>query len=162
MSRSFLGKFLVMRSCSYTVAELLPHGPAMVLLDEVLGWDQGYVSAALTIRSGIPFFVKEQTAIPSYVGLEYMAQTCGIYAGLEGLSFGQPVRLGFLLGTRNYHSKVDWFQAGDRLVITAREVLRQEFMGVFDCRIICNEVEVAAAQLNLYRPEDAAKILAGV
>jgi len=151
-----------MRSCPYTIAELLPHGPPMILLDEVLGWDQGHVTTTLTIRSSLPFFMEDKGGIPSYVGLEYMAQTCGTYAGLEGLSLGQPVRIGFLLGTRNYHSTMDWFLAGDRLVITAREVLRQELMGVFDCHIICNEVEVASAQLNLYQPEDAASILAGV
>jgi len=147
-----------MRDCSYTVADLLPHAPPMVLLDKVLGWDQGQISTTLSIRPGIPFFVNE-TGVPSYVGLEYMAQACGAYAGLEGLSFGRPVRLGFLLGTRNYHASVDWFRPGERLIVTIHEVFRQELMGAFDCRITCNELEVASAQLNLYQPEDATSTL---
>ncbi len=144
-----------MRGCAHSVAELLPHGAPMVLLDAVLEWDNGYVGTRLNVRRDIPFFVPQQ-GVPSYVGLEYMAQTCGAYAGLEALALQQPVRMGFLLGTRNYHAGVDWFRAGDALVITAREILRQEGMGVFDCRIICQGVEIASAQLNLYQPEDAA------
>lgn len=151
-----------MQKCSYTIRELLPHAPPMVLLDEVLEWDQGRVTAALTIRPGIPFFTEDgESGVPSYVGLEYMAQTCGAYAGLEALTHGQPVRLGFLLGTRNYHAAVGRFRAGETLRITAQEMLRQEFMGVFDCRIICNDAEIASAQLNLYQPEDVDSILKG-
>ncbi len=97
----------------------------------------------------------ENDGIPAYVGLEYMAQTCGVYAGIEALNLGQPVRLGFLLGTRNFHASANWFCSGDRLVVDATETYRHETMGVFDCRITLNATEVASAQLNLYQPEDA-------
>ena len=150
-----------MRDCAYAIADLLPHAPPMVLLDGVLGWDRGQINTTLTIRSGIPFFV-ESRGVPAHVGLEYMAQACGAYAGLEGLSFGRPVRLGFLLGTRNYHASVDWFNPGEKLNVSIHEVLRQDLMGVFDCRIMCDGVELASAQLNLYQPEDATTILDGV
>jgi predicted hotdog family 3-hydroxylacyl-ACP dehydratase len=141
-------------SCSYPVANLLPHAPPMVLLDEVLGWDMGRVLAALTIRPDSPFFISED-GVPSYVGLEYMAQTCGLYAGIEALNHDQPVRLGFLLGTRNYTASANWFRLGQRLVIEATEVYRQETMGVFGCRITHDNVELASAQLNLYQPKNA-------
>jgi len=150
-----------MRSCAQSVAELLPHGPPMVLLDEVLGWDQGVVSTALTIRPGIPFFVHGK-GIPAHVGLEYMAQACGVYAGIEGLNHGRPVRLGFLLGTRNYRASVDWFPLGRRLVIDAKEIFRQDLMGAFDCRISDAGGECASAQLNLYQPDDVSSVLKGL
>ncbi len=142
-----------MRTVTQSVGDLLPHAPPMVLLDNVLGWDQGKVAATVIIHANSPFFV-ENRGVPSYVGLEYMAQTCGVYAGLEANAHGKPVRLGFLLGTRNYHASKDWFSVGDRLVIEAVEMFRQEGMGVFDCRITCGDDEVAAAQLSLYQPED--------
>jgi predicted hotdog family 3-hydroxylacyl-ACP dehydratase len=153
MPLSFLEGYESMRCVSQSVNELLPHAPPMVLLDDVLGWDQGKVAAALTIHSQSQF-LSENQGVPSYVGLEYMAQTCGIYAGLEAQAHGQPVRLGFLLGTRNYHASKDWFRLGDRLVIEATEMFRQDGMGVFDCRITCGDEEVASAQLNLYQPEN--------
>lgn len=143
----------MMRSCPHSVTDLLPHAPPMVLLDEIIGWNQGQISVALVIRPGIPFFV-DAKGVPAYVGLEYMAQACGVYAGIEGRNLGQPIRLGFLLGTRNYHSATDWFRPGQRLVIDANEVFRQELMGVFDCRISREGTKIASAQLNVYQPEE--------
>jgi predicted hotdog family 3-hydroxylacyl-ACP dehydratase len=154
MPLSFLEGLNPVRSCSHPVADLLPHAPPIVLLDEVLGWDEGRVIAALTIRPESPFFMTNN-GIPSYVGLEYMAQTCGVYAGIEALNLDQPVRLGFLLGTRNFHASTSWFCPGYRLVIEATEICRQETMGVFGCRITHDDVELASAQLNLYQPKDA-------
>ncbi len=154
MPPSFLEGHNTVHSCSYPIADLLPHAPPMVLLDQVLGWDAGQVIATITIRSDSPFFI-ENNGVPSYVGLEYMAQTCGIYAGIEGRNHGQPVRLGFLLGTRNFHASTGWFNLGQQLVVEAKEVYRQDTMGVFDCRIIHGDVELASAQLNLYQPQDA-------
>jgi predicted hotdog family 3-hydroxylacyl-ACP dehydratase len=141
-----------MRSCPHSIADLLPHAPPMVLLDEVLGWDQGRSRVALTIRPGTPFYT--HAGVPAHVGLEYMAQACGVYAGIERLNNGQPIRLGYLLGTRNFHVSIDWFHPGQRLVVDATEILRQELMGVFDCRITHDNAEIASAQLNLYQPED--------
>ena len=125
----------------------------MVLLDEVLSWEQGKIATALTIRPESPFF-SQDCGVPSYVGLEYMAQTCGVYAGIEAKNQGQPVRLGFLLGTRNFHAALDSFRLGDRLVVEATEIFRQDGMGAFDCRIKNGDEEVASAQLNLYQPDD--------
>ena len=150
-----------MRNCSYKINELLPHAPPMVLLDQVERWDKGEVTTSLKIHEKLPFFISDDSYIPAYVGLEYMAQTCGAYAGLEALESGQSVRLGFLLGTRNYHSVVDGFRPGEKLTITAKEVLRQELMGVFDCHIFSEDKEIASAQINLYQPEDAVQILKG-
>jgi predicted hotdog family 3-hydroxylacyl-ACP dehydratase len=141
------------RSCPHPVADLLPHAPPMVLLEEVVGWDQGKVATALTIRSESPFFADGE-GVPAYVGLEYMAQTCGVYAGIEAHNHARPVRLGFLLGTRNYHASKHWFRAGDRLVVEAVETFRQDGMGVFDCRITHEGEEIASARLNLFQPEE--------
>jgi predicted hotdog family 3-hydroxylacyl-ACP dehydratase len=149
-----------MRTSTIPVADLLPHAPPMVLLDEVLGWDQGQARVAVTIRPDSPFFEPGQ-GVPAHVGIEYMAQACGAYAGLEGLSLGLPVRLGYLLGTRRFKTAVSWFQLGERLEISITEVFRDQSMGVFDCRIVCAGREVAAAQLNVYQPEDASAVPGG-
>ncbi|HLN26004.1 MAG TPA: hotdog family protein [Patescibacteria group bacterium] len=149
-----------MRPCATPIADLLPHAPPMVLLDDVLGWDQGQVRVAVTIRPDSPF-CESGRGVPAHVGIEYMAQACGVYAGLEGLSLGLPVRLGYLLGTRRFQAAVSWFRLGERLEISVTEVFRDQSMGVFDCRIDCAGCEVAAAQLNVYQPEDASAVLGG-
>lgn len=146
-----------MRPCPYPMADLLPHEGPAVLLDAVLDWDQGRLAAQVDIHSGSRFF-EPVCGVPGYVGIEYMAQACGAYAGLEAKSTGQPVRVGFLLGTRRYTCSRPWFAAGDRLTVSIAEVLREGVMGVFDCHIAVNGAEVAAARLNVYQPEDPAAI----
>ena len=126
----------------------------MILVDDVAGWDQGIVRAGITIRVDSPFYERDM-GVPAYAGLEYMAQTCGLYAGIEAHNHGQPVRLGFLLGTRNFHATRDWFREGERLLVEASEIFREDRMAVFSCVIRCNDEEIASAQLNLYQPEES-------
>jgi predicted hotdog family 3-hydroxylacyl-ACP dehydratase len=137
------------------VAELLPHAPPMVLLDQVVGRTDDEVTAQLTVRRDAPFFVTGQ-GIPGHVGIEYMAQACGVFAGLEARLTGRPVRLGFLLGTRRYQAFVAWLLEGWQLTVTASVVFREGQMGVFDCRIRFGEIDVATAQITVYQPDDAA------
>jgi predicted hotdog family 3-hydroxylacyl-ACP dehydratase len=75
---------------------------------------------------------------------------------LEAKCAGEPVRIGFLLGTRHYVSKTAWFRLGETLTVGIVEVLREGPMGVFDCRISRDDCEVATARLNVYQPEDPA------
>jgi len=149
-----------MRDCPYSVVDLLPHAPPAILIDAVLDWDRGRLDARVSIRPDSRFF-EAGHGVPGYVGIEYMAQACGALAGLEAKSMEQPVRVGFLLGTRRYTCKVPWFRIGDELTIGITEVLREGVMGVFDCRITLGGDEVAAARLNVYQPEDAAAVKQG-
>ena len=149
-----------MRDCPYAMAELLPHGPPMVLIDRVIDWDQGRLDAEVEIRGDCILYESGQ-GVPCHAGIEFMAQACGAYAGLEAKQAGQPVRIGFLLGTRHYTSKVPWFRLGEVLTISVSEVLREDPMAVFLCRILHDGQDVASARLNLYQPEDVSAMLVG-
>jgi predicted hotdog family 3-hydroxylacyl-ACP dehydratase len=137
------------------VADLLPHGAPMVLLDDVLDDTDASLTACVTIRPDSQFAVAGE-GVPAHVGIEYMAQACGAFAGLAAHRNGLPVRLGFLLGTRRYHASVPWFRVGWRLAVTMTVVFREGQMGVFDCRVRHGATEVAAAQITLYQPDDPA------
>ncbi|CAA7627915.1 3-hydroxylacyl-(Acyl carrier protein) dehydratase [Candidatus Terasakiella magnetica] len=146
-----------MMPCPWPLERLLPHAPPMVLLDEVLDADETGARAAVTIRSDHPFWDGEK--LPAHVGIELMAQTCGVFAGAKALAAGQPARLGFLLGSRDYRALVAGFGAGDRLEIVAQAVFLDDGMAVFDCRIEQRGAVVAEAQLTLYQPADGDAVL---
>lgn len=148
-----------MRACCDPVAALLPHEPPMILLDEVLRCDETSLVAAATITRASLFL--EPEGVPAYVGIEYMAQACGAYAGAIARAEGEPVRIGFLLGTRRYETAAPWFRVGDRLTVSVSVIYRDSEMGAFDCRIERGGELLAAAQLNLYQPKDAHHVLAG-
>jgi len=134
------------------IETLLPHAAPMLLLDEALAADADSARAAVTPAPDHLFATDH--GIPVHVGIELMAQTCGLWAGAQARREGGPVRLGYLLGTRRFTARTDWFGLGERLEISARLVFRDQGMGVFDCRIEDAAGEVLAeAQLSVYQPD---------
>ena len=142
-----------MKPCRYAVSELLPHRPPMILLDEILGYDETSLAAGVTV-SAASLFV-EAEGVPAHIGLEYMAQACGAFAGLLARERGEPVRIGFVLGTRQYRAHVPCFRRGDRLAITVAVLYQDEQVGAFECRIEIAGKLAAEAQLSVYQPDPA-------
>jgi predicted hotdog family 3-hydroxylacyl-ACP dehydratase len=140
----------------YRIEDLLPHARPMILIDEVTGLGEETLSAALTVRSGRPFF-EPARGVAAHVAIEWMAQACGAYVGFLALQAGQPLRVGLLLGTRNFQATVPWFLEGERLNVTATVVFMDAQIGSFDCIVTRagSDIELAKARLTLYRPDDA-------
>lgn len=149
-----------LKPCPWPVEQLLPHAAPMLLLDQALGYGDDAAAAAVTIRADHPFATAE--GVPAHLGIEFMAQTCGIWAGAQARDGGGPVRLGFLLGTRRYTCSTPRFALGRRLEITATVVFRDQGMGVFDCRISDAGGVLAEAQLSVYQPQDDSGLAAGM
>lgn len=145
----------------YRIEELLPHAHPMILLDEVTGIGEGTLSAALTIRPGVPFF-EAGRGVAAHVAIEWMAQTCGAYVGVAAREAGQPIRLGLLLGTRDFEATVPWFLEGERLNVTVTLAYMDSEMGAFDCVVTRTPTgdRLAKACLTLYHPDDAMTLLA--
>jgi predicted hotdog family 3-hydroxylacyl-ACP dehydratase len=131
--------------------DLLPHGCGAMLLDRVTAKHAEGIVVAVSIGADAPFLVLGH-GVPAHVGLEYMAQACGAFAGLEARAHGQPVRVGYLLGTRRYQATVAWFAEGESLEVMAHLVLPAAPMAVFDCRIEARGATLATAQLTVYQP----------
>src|SRR5215471_7164387 len=82
------------------IRSLLPHAGPMVLLDRVISVDEDSLLAEVCIRSDSLFC--NGGGVGAWVGVEYMAQAIGAWAGYTAQLRGEPVKLGFLLGTRSY------------------------------------------------------------
>ncbi len=137
-----------------TPAGLLPHAAPMVLLDTVLRADAAGAEAALTVRAS-DRFARPGRGVPAHIAIEWMAQTCGAFAGAEAAARNEPVRLGFLLGTRRFLATRPWFAPGEHLTVEATLVLREAGMGVFDCTVRDAAGDIrATAQLTTYQPPD--------
>ena len=136
----------------YAIGQALPHERPMILLDEVLACDGDALDAAVTIHPDRPFFRAE--GMPAHVAIEYMAQACGAFIGVEALRAGGRPRVGLLLGTRNFTAVRRWFRDGERLLVRVEVVYRTEEMGVFDCRVAGDDgaETLASARLTVYQP----------
>lgn len=136
------------------IASFVPHTRPMLLLDRVIDADQNTLCSEVRINSDSLFCHKGNVA--AWIGIEYMAQTVAAHAGFLACQDNEPVRVGFLLGTRLYQSHVDTFPAGTVLKIQVeRQYLSEEGLGSYKCRILEKDLEVAMAILTVYQPSDS-------
>jgi predicted hotdog family 3-hydroxylacyl-ACP dehydratase len=131
------------------IVELMPHSGNMALLDRLIEYDDNSASAELVVRGD--GLLGDDKTVPAWAGIEYMAQTIAVYAGIIAKITGDPIKLGFLLGTRRYKSNVAEFKVGSTLTVRVEKIMQDERLGVFDCRIQGDNVEISA-NLNVYEP----------
>ena len=140
------------------VADLLPHKGDMVWLDKVDQWGDDFIEVSATPQ-GHPWFGDDKRGIPSWAGIEYMAQAIAALAGILSKRDGGPIRIGFLLGTRRYTTHVPFFPYNTRLTIRAKQVcLAENNFALVDCEIRSDKV-LAQAQLKVIQPDSIEKIM---
>jgi predicted hotdog family 3-hydroxylacyl-ACP dehydratase len=144
---------------TWPVAELIPHAGDMILIDRVESFEEEQIITRLTVRPG-GLFNRADGSLPVWVGIELMAQSVAAFAGCQARLRGDPVALGFLLGTRKFECNVEQFPVGAELSIRATRSLEDESgMGIFECHLTGPGIQ-AQARLNVYSPPQAASYLA--
>ncbi|WP_349019715.1 hotdog family protein [Methyloglobulus sp.] len=131
------------------VASLIPHSGQLVLLDKVVEFNDEKLVAEMTVR-GDGLFGNDKN-VPAWAGIEYMAQAVGVYAGIKSKLAGEPIKLGYLLGTRRFSSNVASFVVGTELTINVKVIIQDDKLGAFDCQILGDGIEVSA-NLTVYQP----------
>jgi predicted hotdog family 3-hydroxylacyl-ACP dehydratase len=128
--------------------ECLPHQEPMILIDRVVALGEDYLESEVVVRADTLFV--RGGAVPAWVGVEYMAQTCAVFAGFEARGLGEPVRVGFLLGSRDYRATVAAFEVGSVLRVRVARVHRERGgLCVAECRIHHAESETPLVQATL-------------
>lgn len=136
-----------------SLADYLPHGTSIVLIDEILEFKQDYIKTKSIIKSDNKFL--QDGKFEMYKSIEMMAQALGIYDSkmreLKGLKSG----LGFLLGSRKFEMFQPFLSVGDEVVIEARCSLQdEEGFGIYDCELYADGKMAAKARLNVISPND--------
>ena len=135
------------------IAELVPHAGPMLLLQRLLEWGDEYVVCEVQVRSDGLF--DSAGRVPAWLGMEYMAQAVAAFSGLQARREQEPVKLGFLLGSRRFETNVQDFTCGDVLLVTARCLVHgSSGMGAFECEVQ-GDYAKQSATLSVYQPPDA-------
>lgn len=147
---------------SYPVAELLPHGPGFLLLDALHEYGVEHASCQVDITPQSLFF-EAGRGVPGWVGIEYMAQTIGVYAGIVRRQAGLPIEIGLLLGTRRYECTPPYFAPGTQLIVRAGQLVRDASgVAAFACSIHSAGRELARAEIKAFQPDDIRDYLRGL
>jgi predicted hotdog family 3-hydroxylacyl-ACP dehydratase len=137
---------------------LLPHSGAMVLLDRAVSADEENLCAEVCIRPGSMFC--GTGGVGAWVGIEYMAQAVAAHAGHIARMRGEPVKIGFLLGSRRYECTRQMYALGSTLRIHARRVLQAENgLASYECWIDAVEEKIATATVTVFQPDNANEFL---
>jgi len=129
----------------------VPHRGAMSLLDDVEHCEELAVVARVRVPPGGLFHGAE--GVPAWVGIEYMAQAVAAWSGARVRNGGGSPRIGYLLGSRRYEAAVPVFPVGAELRVLAQcELMGDNGLGLFDCRIEHGGRVLASGRLSVYEP----------
>jgi len=142
-----------------TIERFIPHRPPMRLIDRLIEADD----EGVVVEADVPLqgrFV-DDGAMPTWVGIELMAQAISAWAGARAHRRGQPTKLGMLLGTRRFRIRRTSLPAGATVRIHVRcELLADHGLGMFDCHIKLGDETVASAYVSVFEPDDSVSYLA--
>jgi predicted hotdog family 3-hydroxylacyl-ACP dehydratase len=145
---------MLMPGSLYAPTQVLPHAGAMCLLDRIEDYGSDWLCAGVDVN-GRGMFEDADGRVPSWLGIEYMAQAVAAYAGIECLQNGKPVSIGMLIGSRKYDARVSHFETGWRLSVQVQLLMRDgDELAVFDCRLNRGEQLLAAGDVKAFRPAD--------
>ncbi|GAB1267576.1 3-hydroxylacyl-ACP dehydratase [Aurantivibrio infirmus] len=141
----------------FEISEVVPHSGLMSLLDDIVDYDEESLTASVDIHPGVMF--AEVQGVPSWVGIEYMAQTIAAHAGVLQRLNGLEVKVGFLVGTRKLTCSHSYIPFDSKLLVKVeKEFQADNGLGVFNCSIRCGDIAMDAG-LNVFQPEDVNEFL---
>ena len=129
----------------------------MILIGEPAAFEGDGVESSVLIAEDSKFY-QPGKGVPAWIGMEYMAQTIALFAGVEAREAGRDIRIGLLLGTRRYSAFVPYFKLATMLKVRGEKVWQDDQMAVFACTIEAGE-RLAEAQLNVYLVRENEKVL---
>ena len=135
------------------IASLVPHAAPMLLLDR-LG-EATATTARCEVRVGatLALFLREDGALPGWVGIELMAQTVAAWSGYQGHQRQEEPQIGLLLGARKYQCHLARLPAGSLLTIDCEQLLQDGALASFQCYLRCDGELVAEARLSTIQPD---------
>jgi predicted hotdog family 3-hydroxylacyl-ACP dehydratase len=142
--------------------KILPHKFPMILINRVIDFDMEnkILTSETDITPETMFFDQAANQVPAWVGIEYMAQTIAALSGIFSLEFEKTeVKMGFVIGTRNYESFVSGFKAGQCLSVKVEQLFFDSELGSFNCAIFDGTRKLAQAQLNVFQPSSTTNFL---
>jgi predicted hotdog family 3-hydroxylacyl-ACP dehydratase len=106
----------------------------MLLLDAVLEHGPEHAVCSATPAAS-RLFQDAAGRVPTWVGLEYLAQCMAVYGALADRATGRPPRIGPFIGGRRLRLRADHFEPEQVLRVTVRHLRGERGLVAFEGRI---------------------------
>ena len=133
------------------IAQLMPHGEPMVLLDRILGWSPGYIECVTRVREGARF-VEDGFLLAPFT-IEHMAQSVAVCLGYDAYRGGRGVRVGMIVSCREFRAEIESAAVGEELLVRANRERGNETLSHFRCEVRHKGKMFANATLTLFHGE---------
>jgi len=136
------------------VIDYIPHSGTLALINEITDTGENWIECSVKPQNSYLFRTPDDK-VPSWIGIEYMAQTIAAFAGWNDSQKGLPVKIGFLLGSRKVTLHTDFFE-DDVIYIRAELVFKDDELGSFKCSIFSTDrtTLLAEATVNVFQPRN--------
>jgi predicted hotdog family 3-hydroxylacyl-ACP dehydratase len=132
-----------------SASEFVLHREPMLLLDSLVDVGTEFAVCEWTVRDNVAF-ICPGVGVPTYVGVEYMAQCIAVHAGARARARDAALPLGFLVGSRHFKAKTRYFDLGASYRATCRQLIRDDQgMGSFECTILLDNELLAEGRLSV-------------
>ena len=135
------------------IASLVPHAAPMLLLDRLCEATATTARCEVRVGETLALFLREDGALPGWVGIELMAQTVAAWSGYQGHLRQEEPQIGLLLGARKYQCHLARLPAGSLLTIDCEQLLQDGALASFQCYLRCDGELVAEARLSTIQPD---------
>ncbi|MDR2631959.1 MAG: 3-hydroxylacyl-ACP dehydratase [Spirochaetaceae bacterium] len=124
---------------------LISHRGKMILLSRIKTYNktQRSLSAEYAISPGCLFYDPELGGIPSWVGIECMAQSISALFGIISRDEGEKPRPGFILSISNLELRVPFLSSGTVLRTFVREDYRLNTVLTYACEMSGQDLSVS-------------------
>lgn len=142
----------------YRPEDVLVHRGSMCFLSRLVACDAQRLHAQVEIHADSYGVADRQ--LPSWIGIEYMAQGASAWAGVARRDKGLAPTIGLLVGTRRLRCFRPYFAVGECVDVHCLPLLTgEDALVVFDCWLeVAGQRRVEAA-IKAYQPDDIDRFL---
>ena len=136
-------------------APFIPQSADMALLDRIVDFGDDFLVGEAQIHA--KHILLQNGKFSTYSAVEIMAQGIAAWAGIMAKKRNEPIRLGYLLGTRKLYIYQPEIAIGTALKINVKMSIQDATgFGVFDCQLIDKKSEKVLLEgaLNVFSPKD--------
>ena len=150
-----------MKKNSYPIETVVPHEHPMILVDELVAYNDSSAQCRVNITRSSNFYSETKQSVPSYVAIEYMAQSIAAFANANEKDQGGEVAIGFLVSSRKLKVFISNFTLGMQLDVFVEQLYVEESgLSAFDCFIEHKGERVTEAKINIFQPKNPDAFLA--
>jgi len=140
--------------------QLISHRAPMSLLSRFVSADNDSAVCEVEIKKSSAFFDLSRGGVPTYIGIEYIAQTIATFAGALAMKSGEEVKIGFLLGTRKLSLNESYFKVDKTYRVNVKQLyLEDSGLAVFETTVSDADKVIVSGNINTFQPENVKQFL---